>query len=65
MVGLCPPRMRRESALRRAEMVRKGGFIFIEFLAVVVILIILAVVVPRIAEAGMETKSSALAADQD
>ena len=44
-------------------MVRKGGFMLIEFLAVVVILIILAIVVPRVAGAAMETKSSALATD--
>ena len=44
-------------------MVRKGGFILTEFLAVVVILIILAVVVPRVAGAALETKSSALATD--
>jgi competence protein ComGC len=44
-------------------MVRKGGFILIEFLAVVVVLIIVAVAVPRIAGAGMEAKSSALATD--
>ena len=44
-------------------MVRKGGFMLIEFLAVVVILIILALVVPRVAGAAMETKSSALAND--
>ena len=44
-------------------MVRKGGFILIEFLVVVVFLIILAVAVPRFAGAGMETKSSAPAAN--
>jgi competence protein ComGC len=56
--------MREQSEFRGVrEMVRKGGFILIEFLVVVVFLIILVVVVPRIAGAALETKSSALATD--
>ena len=45
------------------EMIRKGGFMLIEFLAVVALSTILAVVVPRIAGAALRARSSALAAD--
>jgi prepilin-type N-terminal cleavage/methylation domain-containing protein len=44
-------------------MIHKGGFSLIEFLAVAVLLSILAVVVPHISRAGVETGTSALATD--
>jgi len=47
MVPACELGMCKQSEFRGVgEMVRKGGFILIEFLAVVVLLIILAIVVP-------------------
>jgi len=44
-------------------MIHKGGFSLIEFLAVVVLLSILAVVVPHISRAAVETRTSDLATD--
>ena len=44
-------------------MVRKGGFSLVEFVAVVFLLSILAVVVPHISRASVETTTSALASD--
>jgi len=44
-------------------MIHKGGFSLIEFLAVAVLLSILAVVVPHISGAGVESGASALATD--
>jgi competence protein ComGC len=42
------------------EMIRKDGFVVAEFLVLVVLLSILAVVVPSVSGAGEETRSSAL-----